>query len=193
MEDTTQVIAIVAIVVVAAALLLWLLMQRRRSETLRAKFGDEYDRTIDARGGRAEAEADLIKREERVKKLDIRPLGREERNRFTDEWQQTKALFVDGPAEAISRSDRLLTQVMTTRGYPMTNFEHRHQDLTVQDKDVAQHYLTGHEIADRATRGEASTEDLRQAMQHFEALFEHLVNDSGDSAEARPTSSAAQT
>jgi len=37
------------------------------------------------------------------------------------------------------------------------------------------HYRTAHEIAVRHERGEASTEDLRQAMIHYRALFEELV------------------
>lgn len=192
MEGETQTLAIVAIVVVAALLLIWLLMQKRRSGALRDKFGEEYDRTVHERGGRGKAEADLIEREKRVKELDIRPLGPEERKRFTGEWQEAKALFVDNPNEAISRSDRLLANVMKTRGYPMSDFEHRHADLTVEHGDVARHYLSGHEIADRATRGEASTEDLRQAMQHYEALFDDLVNDTADSVKARPVSRPAQ-
>lgn len=188
----TETLAIVAIVIVAALLLIWLLMQRRHSGQLRDKFGEEYDRTIEARGGRAEAEADLAEREKRVKKLDIRPLGPEERERFTGEWQEAKALFVDSPSEAIGRSDRLLTTVMTTRGYPMTDFEHRHADLSVEHGDVAQHYRSGHEIADRAQQGEASTEDLRQAMQHYETLFDNLVSDTSDTAKTRPISRPAQ-
>lgn len=192
MEGETQTLAIVAIIVVAAVLLIWLLMQRRRSGELRDKFGEEYDRTVHERGGRGKAEADLVEREKRVKKLDIRPLGPEERKRFTGEWQEAKALFVDSPTEAIGRSDRLLTTVMTTRGYPMTDFEHRHADLSVEHGDVARHYRSGHDIAERAQRGEASTEDLRQAMQHYEALFDNLVSDTSDTVETRPVSRPAQ-
>ena len=191
MEGDTLTFVMIALVVVVALVLAWLLTQRRKSAVLRDRFGEEYDRTVHARG-RREAEADLEAREKRVKTFDIRPLGPDERERFASEWQETKALFVDSPAEAVSRSDRLLANVMKTRGYPMTDFEHRHADLTVDHGDVATHYLAGHEIADRAGKDETTTEELRRAMNHYERLFDHLVSDTGDSVASRPVSGPAQ-
>jgi hypothetical protein len=38
-------------------------------------------------------------------------------------------------------------------------------------------YRAAHEIALRQTRGQASTEELRQAMIHYRTLFEDLVSD----------------
>lgn len=192
MENDTLTFVVLAFVVVVALILIWLYLQRRKSAALRDRYGEEYDRTVDSRGGRTKGEADLLEREKRVKTFDIRPLGPDERARFTGEWQEAKALFVDSPAEAISRSDRLLASIMTTRGYPMADFEHRHADLTVDHGDVATHYLAGHEIADRAGRGEATTEELRRAMIHYERLFDHLVNDTGDSVASRPVSAPAK-
>lgn len=177
MEGDNTTILIVVGVVLALLLLGWLLARRRRTETLREHFGDEYQRTVDAQGGRAKAEAELLDREKRAKKLDIRPLTPAENERFAGEWQTSKALFVDSPVEAIGKSDRLLADLMKTRGYPMGDFEARHANLTVDHGDVAKNYLAGHEIAERATRGEASTEELRQAMQHYETLFAELVRD----------------
>ena len=191
--DQTTLIAIDGIIAVLLIVFAVLAMQRRKSRALRDRFGDEYDRTVDARGGRRNAEADLLEREERVQSLDIRPLGPQERDRFQGEWKDAKALFVDSPNEAISRSDRLIGEVMTLRGYPMTDFEHRHADLTVQHGDVAREYLAGHEIADRAAQGDATTEELRRAMNHYERLFERLVNDTSDTVENRPVSAPAQS
>ena len=192
MEGQELTLVIVAIAIIVGLIFLWLVMQRRKTDALRGKFGDEYDRMIEARGSRAKAEADLVERQERVKALDIRPLGPGERAGFTGEWQEAKALFVDSPVEAISRSDRLLGEVMKTRGYPMGDFEDRHADLSVEHGDVAKHYLAGHEIANRSERGEATTEELRQAMNHYERLFDTLVNDTGDGVKARPVTAPAQ-
>ena len=178
MEGQEVTIAIVLIVVVVGALLAWLFVQRKRTQELRDRFGEEYDRTVDARGGRRDAEADLIEREERVKKLDIRPLTRAEHDRYAAEWKDTKALFVDSPVEAVAKADRLLTDIMNTRGYPMADFDKRHADLTVDHGDVAKHYLTGHEIADRSS--EATTEELRRAINHYEALFGEMTSDVAD-------------
>lgn len=184
-QETTLVIVIA--VIAALLLLLWLFMRQRRSKALRDSFGDEYDRTVEARGNRGEAEADLMDRRERVSKLDIRPLTASERDRFTLEWKETKALFVDSPIEAVSRADRLLTQIMNTRGFPMADFEHRHADLTVDHADTANHYLAGHEIADRAS--DATTEELRRALNHYESLFADITSAVADGSEREGTTS----
>ncbi|MWV26605.1 hypothetical protein [Aurantiacibacter rhizosphaerae] len=170
-----EITIIVVIAVVAVLLLLWFFMQQRRSRALRDSFGDEYDRTLETRGNRGDAEADLLHRQDRVSKLDIRPLTASERDRFALEWKETKAIFVDSPIEAVSRADRLLTQIMHTRGFPMSDFEHRHADLTVDHTDTAKHYLAGHEIADRAS--DATTEELRRAINHYETLFADMTNE----------------
>lgn len=182
MQDQETTIAIIAIAVVLLALLVWLLTQRKRTQALRETFGDEYDRTVEAKGGRRDAEAELLERQERVKHLEIHPLDANQRMRFTGEWQEAKALFVDSPVEAVARGDRIIGEMMNARGYPMGDFERRHGDLTVQHQDVARHYLEGHEIAQRS--GEATTEELRRAINHYEKLFHELVDDRGEDVEA---------
>ena len=177
-NDQATTIAIIVVVAVVLLLILWLVMRNRRSAALRDTFGDEYDRTVDAKGGRRDAEADLMDRQERVKKLEIRPLSENERMRFSGEWTETKALFVDSPVEAVARGDRIIHNMMDLRGYPMGDFERRHGDLTVEHQDVAKHYLAGHEIAQRS--GEATTEELRRAFNHYESLFTDMVSDRGD-------------
>jgi hypothetical protein len=174
MEGQEATFAIIALAAIVVLLLAWLLMQRRRTKALRKEFGDEYDRTVEARGGRRHAEADLVDRKERVKKLEIRPLTPSERDRYKGDWQETKALFVDSPVEAVSRADRLLTDIMNTRGFPMSDFEHRHGDLTVDHAKAAKHYLAGHEIARRSS--DATTEELRRAINHYEALFSEMTS-----------------
>src|SRR5690606_16804616 len=110
-------------VVLVIALILYFVFRRRRTEVLREHFGDEYDRTVKAAGGRSKAEAALEEREQRVARLDIRPLGPQERADFSREWQDVKALFVDGPVEAVHHADRLLTTIMKRRGFPMADFD----------------------------------------------------------------------
>lgn len=177
MEGQTVTILAVALVVLVGLIAGWLLAQRRRTSHLRNQFGDEYDRVVETHGNARKAEADLEAREKRVAQFPIRPLTPAEHDRFAGEWHDAKALFVDDPSAAVDRSDYLITEVMKTRGYPVTDFEHRHADLTVEHGDVARHYLAGHELSERAEAGTASTEDLRQAMTHFESLFERLVDD----------------
>ena len=180
---------IVAVVVIAAiivAALIW--SRRRRSDHLRDKFGREYDRAVEEKGGRAKAEAELAEREKRVEKLNIRPLSMSERREFIDRWTEVQARFVDDPPRAVAFADALLGQVMKARGYPVTDFDQRAGDISVDHPVVVDHYRKAHEIAVRHERGEASTEDLRQAMIHYRALFDNLVGAQapGSAAERQP-------
>jgi hypothetical protein len=189
MEQVDPAVWLLIGVVIVIALILYFAFRRRRSTALREHFGEEYDRTVETAGGRGKAEAALEERERRVAELDIRPLRPQERAEFTGEWQEVKALFVESPVEAVHHADRLLAKVMKTRGFPMADFDRRYEDLTVDHAEVARHYREGHEITTRHNRGEASTEDLRQAMIHFEALFDELVNDAEEESPARPVTS----
>jgi FtsZ-interacting cell division protein ZipA len=168
---------VVAIVVVAAVLIVAgiSMSRRRRSEHLKDRFGREYDRAVAAKGDRAKAEEDLAEREKRVEKLHIRPLEAKERREFIDRWTDVQARFVDDPARAVAFADALLGEAMTARGYPVSDFEQRAGDISVDHPVVVDHYRKAHEIAVRHGRGQASTEELRQAMIHYRALFDSLV------------------
>jgi hypothetical protein len=180
----------VAVVIAVAA---YFLYRQRRTAALREHFGDEYDRTVDTAGGRAKAETALKEREERVSKLDIRPLDERQRIEFSREWRNVKAVFVNSPVEAVHHADRLLAEIMKARGYPMADFDRRYEDLTVDHGEVARHYREGHDIVDRHGRGQGTTEDLRKAMIHFEALFDDLVNEVPEDTDARPVRSPERT
>src|SRR5512140_851120 len=78
--------ALVAVIVVGA--LVALAVNRRRRESLRTRFGSEYDRTVEATGSRSSAERELAQREKEVSKLDIRPLTASDRDGFRHEWDR---------------------------------------------------------------------------------------------------------
>jgi hypothetical protein len=173
MDNNTLIIAgLVLLILVLGGMLL---MQRRRSSHLQSHFGPEYERALKETGDKRKAEAELEQREKRVQKLSIRPLDREHRERFTKEWRRTQAEFVDDPMGSMRHADVLLQEVMSTRGYPVENFEQVASDISVDHPTVVQNYRSGHDIAVRHQRGEAGTEDLRQAMIHYRELFEELV------------------
>lgn len=173
MDNTTMLIVLGVIVVVAiAAVAVW---QAQKSRRLKQQFGAEYDRTVGDAGSRRQAEAELAAREKRVRAMEIRPLSNVDRARFVDDWRRVQAEFVDDPKRAIVNADRLLGDVMATRGYPVSDFAQRSQDLSVDHPAVVEHYRLGHDIALAHERGDADTEDLRQAMVHFRELFEELV------------------
>jgi hypothetical protein len=173
--DPTIIIAVLVVVVLALGGLLY--FQRHRSDQLRSRFGPEYDRAVKESGGKSKAEAKLTEREKRVKSLSIHPLEPSDRARFTRSWQTVQAEFVDDPEGSIGHADSLLAEVMSARGYPVSDFEQISADISVDHPNVVQNYRAAHEIALRHERGQANTEDLRQAMIHYRSLFEELVTD----------------
>ena len=177
-RDLAIIIAAATIVVgvIIAALAAWLSLRKRRTERLRTQFGGaEYDRAVKEDGSRRQAEAGLKERNERVESLPIRALAPGDRARFVASWQRIQARFVDGPGGAVTEADQLLRDVMSTRGYPVSDFDQRAADISVDHPLVVQNYRTAHEIAVRQAQGLANTEDLRQAMIHYRTLFEELV------------------
>ncbi len=174
MNPTLAAIIVIAIVVVIVLALAWNYSQSRTRDRLRERFGSEYDRLVEEKGRRA-AERDLSSREKRVSGLDIRPLSADERARFSQSWQAVQARFVDDPAASVNEADMLVGQLMQTRGYPISDFDQRAADVSVNHPDVVDNYRKAHEIALAEDRGQAQTEDLRTAMVYYRSLFNDLL------------------
>jgi hypothetical protein len=130
---------------------------------------------VQTHGSERRAEAKLVDREKRVEKLKIRDLDPTERERFSDQWNSVQSRFLDYPKGAVTEADELVSSLMQTRGYPVTDFDQRAADISVDHPRVVDNYRSAHEIALRLRKGEASTEDLRTAMIHYRSLFEELV------------------
>ena len=152
-------------------------MRKRRSKTadLRQRFGPEYERAVLAHGSERKAEAKLADREKRVEKLSIRDLDSMEHERFSKRWEAVQSRFVDSPKGAVAEADDLVSSVMKTRGYPVSDFDQRAADISVDHPRVVENYRSAHEIALRVGKDQASTEELRAAMIHYRSLFEELV------------------
>jgi hypothetical protein len=159
-------------------------VSRRRSQRLRERFGPEYERMVEQTDDRRKVESDLAARERRRGGLDIKPLDPEARDEFARSWRDTQARFVDQPGEAVRDADRLVIEVMRQRGYPMEDFDQRAADVSVDHPAVVENYRAAHAISLASDHGQASTEDLRQAMVHYRSLFEELL-ESGEQPEHR--------
>jgi hypothetical protein len=170
-------IVIAAVVVIAVVLAVAAAVRARRTRGLREGFGREYDRTIEHEGDRRAGERELLHRQKRHEALDIRPLSAQARERYVDRWQATQTRFVDDPSGAVIEADSLVQQVMKERGYPTDDFEQRAADISVEHPELVERYRTAHGIAQSNERGQASTEDLRQSVRHYRALFEELLGD----------------
>lgn len=186
----TTIWLVVAIVVIVVVAVLWLAMSRRRSQQLRDRFGPEYEHTVRTEKNVRRAEAALQARAKRVDALHIRPLTPEDATRFDASWRGVQARFVDDPKGAVTEADRLVGEVMSVRGYPLGDFEQRVADISVDHPDVVMNYRAAREIASVHARGQASTEDLRQAMVHYRALFKDLL-ETGDTRVTPPARGAA--
>ncbi len=172
--ETATVVLIVVAVLVLGAFAFWYI-QRRRSKLLRERFGPEYERTVAGSGNRRKAEQVLESRQKRVARYQIRPLAPGDRDRFAESWHDVQSQFVDDPNGAVARADQLVGDVLHLRGYPVTDFWQRAEDISVDHPVVVENYRAAHDIAVRRKRGEASTEDLRQAMVYYRTLFEELL------------------
>jgi len=166
------VVILVAVVIVAAGTLV---VRQRQTNRLRERFGPEYSRAVKEYGGEQRAAPILAAREKRVEALRIHPLAQADATRFTTAWRSVQAQFVDDPSGAIAQADRLVSEAMQARGYPVGDFEQRAADVSVDHPQVVQNYRSAHDIALRRGRGEASTEDLRQAMVYYRDLFNELL------------------
>ncbi len=182
--DRSMETAIVSVIVALAVILVvglvaWAYLKRERSQNLRSRFGPEYDRVVRANPTPKEAELVLEERQKRFENLDIKPLDARERQRFADAWEHEQAAFVDQPRNAVRNADQLVIEVMRARGYPMGDFEQRSADVSVDHPIVVENYRVAHAIAVRDQDQRVSTEELREAMIHYRALFADLLHDGG--------------
>jgi hypothetical protein len=175
LDSQTSTILAVVVVLVLVALAAWYFVQKRQSERLQQRFGPEYARTVDALGSRAKAESELKAREDRVGKLTIVPLTPSDASVFSQAWANLQASFIDNPKGVVAQADQLVRELMAKRGYPMADFEHRAADISVDHPAVVENYRAAQIIAARDARGEATTEDLRNAVVHYRVLFHELL------------------
>lgn len=181
---TGAIVAIVIVVIVVAAVLFMLTMANRRRR-LRERFGPEYDRAVTERGSRREAEAELAEREKHVRELDIRPLSPTARNQYQSEWTAVQEQFVDAPQAAVTGAQTLVSAVMNDRGYPTQPYDQTLADLSVEHASTLDHFRAAHDISQNAAAGTATTEDLRQAMIHYRALFAELLGEPTSTEDTR--------
>jgi hypothetical protein len=171
-------VVILVVILIAAAIAAAAMTARRRR--LQQQFGPEYDRAVTEQSSRLRAEAELTDRQRRVRKLDIRPLNEQARRQYSADWVVIQEQFVDSPQTAVARAYNLVVTVMTERGYPTDDTEQVMSDLSVEHAGTVGHFRAAQQISDAAASGEAATEDLRQALIHYRALFSDLLGESAE-------------
>ena len=174
MDSATLLLVGTIVVVLLIGVAVWAYSSRRRRVNLRERFGPEYERTVQA-VGETRAEAVLKQRADRVSRFNLRTLTEDQIDAFAREWRRIQGRFVDDPEGAVTEADQLVTHVMTARGYPLEDFDQRADDLSVDHPVVVQNYRTARALALRRQRNEAGTEEMRQAVVNYRALFDELL------------------
>jgi hypothetical protein len=172
-ELLVGIVAVVLLIAIAVALAAS--RRKRKSEALRERFGEEYDLALREYGRRNRAEAKLLERVKRVERLHLRELTPTERERFVEQWAAIQSRFVDHPRGAVTEADELVNSVMLARGFPAEAFDRRIEDISVHHARLTGSYRSANAIAQRASRNEATTEELRTALIHYRALFDNLL------------------
>lgn len=172
MDTWVWIVIAAAVVAVVVLLAIWAASRKRRTSQLQEGFGPEYDRTVEEAGSRRRAESELSDREKRREELDITPLAPGTRDRFANRWSTVQERFVDDPDGALDDAHVLVVEVMRERGYPTDDFEQRAADVSVDHPHVVENYRSAYAISER---DDADTEEQRQAMVHYRALFDELL------------------
>ena len=166
----TIIVIVIVLVILAAAALAGAMLMRRRA--LQQRFGAEYDQLARDVGPR-QAQAELAERQRRVAKLDLRPLSAEQRAGYTSEWTSLQERFVDDPARSVVAAGELVSAAAADRGYPATDDDRLVSDLSVDYANRLDGYRQARLITAQA--GTAGTEELRQALLAYGALFRDLI------------------
>jgi hypothetical protein len=180
--------AVVVIVVAAVIVAAGLVSSRKKTRRLKQHYGREYERLVSETGGQKAAEKELTARERKRDKLDIVPLTPAALSDFTTRWHQVQTGFVDNPATAVGVADRLVTEVMRERGYPVDDFDQRAADISVDHPQIVENYRAAHGIHLSQQDGDVSTEEQREAFVHYRALFEKLLETTTDNDKSQEAS-----
>ena len=182
--------AVAVVVVVAAIVAISMVSFRFKTKRLKQHYGTEYERLVSDTGSEKGAVRELTTRERKRDKLDIVPLTPSALSDFTARWQEVQAGFVDNPATAVGVADRLVTEVMRQRGYPVDDFDQRAADISVDHPQIVENYRAAHGI--HISEQHANTEQQREAFVHYRALFEKLLETSTEKTDTHASQHASE-
>jgi hypothetical protein len=186
MPNWIWIVVAVAVVIVIVAIVIVTRGRRSDSDRLKQRFGPEYERTVSEAGDERAAEKELIARERKRDKLDIRPLSPAALDGFANRWRAVQTAFVDHPSSAVGEADLLVTEVMRERGYPVDDFDRQAADISVDHPTVVANYRAAHDIHLAQQKGDVGTEQQRQAFVHYRALFTKLLESEKDKSQEAP-------
>lgn len=195
MNNALLITIIVVVVVVILLLAIFFAVRRSRAkrqeeqrERSREEFGSEYERTAQEKGSEEEADKELRRRRGSVERS-VEPLSDERREHFEGQWGEVERVFVDNPERSIEMADRTVSDILHERRFVTDSSqsdEETERNLAAMHPDVADDYREARRIrADVVARsgrssdedaGEQSTEDLRQAIRRYRAVYGRLMD-----------------
>ncbi len=196
--DTQAIVGIIVVAVVVLILAIFLVLRRRRErrteerrERTREEFGEEYERTARERGSEEEAEKELRRRRGRVERR-VSPLSDESRQLYEERMREVEMIFVDNPERAVEMADRTVSDILVERNFvadPAQDDRETEEGLAVMYPEIAGDYREARraraDVVARSARGsesdegpdEETTEDLRQVVRKYRAVYERLARD----------------
>jgi hypothetical protein len=116
---------------------------------------------------------------------------------YLDSWTSVQGTFVDHPTMALTTADKLVTELLSARGYPVADQDALIAQLTRRHRAEVPGYqkaketlrATGNGSLDTSTG--PSTEDARVALIGFRTMSEELLTDAGATVPSRPAPGAA--
>ena len=89
-------------------------------------------------------------------------------------WQQLEEELESSPAEALPEVDRLIREMLESRGYELEDPVVRDGD----DRDIVAGYFAAREIARAVDRGaDVGNEDIQEAVEQYRALHDYVVEE----------------
>ncbi len=173
--ETKYIIIVVVVVIILGLILAAIFSRRQRSKRYTEKYGSDYGHAVKSMGSQTKAQKEMDDRKERVDSLDIRSLSLPEREKYLSEWKAVQAKFIDQPGPATVEADHLIMEVMQLRNYPVADFDQRAADISINYPDLVSNYRRARAIAIKNEQHKADTEELRQALVHYRALFNELL------------------
>ena len=152
---------LLALAAVLVALVVWGLVsserRRRERDALRERYGAEFDRAVEEHGSRRAAVADLQARESEHQTLSLRDLNEADLELVRQHMARAQYRFVEDPADALLRVERVMTEVLRAKGYPLP--EDRSQAARLFSVDHPEHAQSVRGVFSKGTDGDV--DDLR--------------------------------
>jgi len=175
MDTKYIIIAVVVILVILGVILGAIFSRRQRSKRYSDKYGSDYAHTVKTMGNEKKAQTEMDDRQKHVEALNIRSLSLSERERYLAEWKAVQTKFIDQPGPATVEADHLIMEVMRIRNYPVSDFEQRAADISINYPELVSNYRLARAIAIKNEHHQADTEELRQALVYYRSLFDELL------------------